>query len=905
MAAVAASDAPQATNSAADGTVVDERKQRLEKLQEASSHKDVEQFVGAETNEDMKRMLNATVGRLSTPLHKQKVDREKFQTYLKEKQVHEKDCWNFPFVIAYFVMFAIVVLFHEDIPNVSQVERLMRGMMEGTGFEGMPVSGHKSMGDIDLVVDIWTFLKDATVPWFIPSLSATQPRDINRVMRYNQLIGGVQLQQIRRKKVPCTDQYPDLGPKTPGTDTNPLLAGFACYPWDSASSDCFGAAGCINATGVCAGWCPDPRVKTASTTSRRLEEKEDVRQGSSAMTSLRLLEDQDAWENSWLGLGGAYWGDIGRRLASPTHASKVKGRAREILSSGPDGFEGGVYTVTLHEHQGLDEAIRHVKELQAKEWLDTGSSWFGLKVFVLNPDLAVFTHMIVNVFFAPSGQLLPEVSIQSFPAEPYQATSTMGADAVWALLWFHMAATNFISLMLACGRGHAKQYLSDFWNWLNWLTILGGFMIMILWLVFLGRLQTVKDMAMNVVLSRPTPGASPPFTSAAQEVEYLKATDELHSEVAKLSGFLMLSRLLICWYTIIIMFRFFQAFKAQPRLAVVTNTITRSLTDLAHFIVVLMVVLVAYAVAAMFLFGHRLLQFSELGFSLNTCFLIMIGDFDFAELGAEHPLTAVLWFWSYMILVALIMLNMLLAIIMDVYTEVKMDASEQDPIWTQFRKVLTDAWSHRDYIKLKLVIDTVHNLPMKITQLDKDLLLEMLPDMREGQAMALIQETMENEQSEENKGMSISDAMKMVGWIKIAVQKVARRIEDILLIEKEEKEILLTANTTGTTKGVGGRAMVANTASFDPVSDQKMQTIEGRLGQMETFLNESMVFSVYRAKEMRNRLNVIEDLLQGQANVLSGVNVGASALPDEWDAPPGFAAREEAATAPAITNFSA
>merc|ERR1740130_2141465 len=184
---------------------------------------------------------------------------------------------------------------------------------------------------------------------------------------------------------------------------------------------------------------------------------------------------------------------------------------------------------------------------------------------------------------------------------------------------------------------------------------------------------------MNVVLSRPTPGASPPFKSAFQEVEYLKATDELHSEVAKLSGFLMMSRLVICWYTII----------------------------------------------------------------------IMIGDFDFAELGAEHPLTAVLWFWTYMILVALIMLNMLLAIIMDVYTEVKTDASEQDPIWTQFSKVLSDAWNHRDWIKLKTIVDQVHNLPVKVTQLDKDLLLEMLPDMIEGQALALIEETVKNEENEE------------------------------------------------------------------------------------------------------------------------------------------------------------
>ena len=160
----------------------------------------------------------------------------------------------------------------------------------------------------------------------------------------------MQLQQIRRKKVPCIDEYPDLGPKAEGTNTNPLLVGFACYPWDSSSKDCFGngaAAGCTDASGTwtsqwnhihsCAGWCPDPKVKTASGTSRRLEKEE------------------NSWAERWFGLGGEYWDDLGRRLASPTRASKVRGKAKEILADGPDTFEGGVYTVTLHEHEGLTE----------------------------------------------------------------------------------------------------------------------------------------------------------------------------------------------------------------------------------------------------------------------------------------------------------------------------------------------------------------------------------------------------------------------------------------------------------------------------------------------------------------------------------------------------------------------
>merc|ERR1712060_871749 len=52
--------------------------------------------------------------------------------------------------------------------------------------------------------------------------------------------------------------------------------------------------------------------------------------------------------------------------------------------------------------------------------------------------------------------------------------------------------------------------------------------------------------------------------------------------------------------------------------------------------------------------------------------------------------------------------------------------------------------------------------------------------------------------------------------------------------------------------------------TLDPGSEQKMQVVERRLGQMEEFLEDSMRNTVNRSKEMRNRLTIIESLLKGQ-----------------------------------------
>jgi hypothetical protein len=493
-------------------------------------------------------------------------------------------------------------------------------------------------------------------------------------------------------------------------------------------------------------------------------------------------------------------------------------------------------------------------------------------MFVLNPDLGVYTHIVVNVYFPPSGELIPAVIMSSFPAEPYQYVSTMIVDIIFLFFWLHLFGGCVWGLVKAILSKSVKDYFKNMWNWLDWASAILGMVLLFLWLMFLAQLGTVQDMAMDVVQARPDAMNGNAFLSMAQRDDYMQKVAGLHTEVAAFSVFLTTSRLFVCWYTIMIMLRFFQAFLAQPKLAVVTNTVLKSIPDLLHFIIVLTLVFLAYSVAGMFLFGHRMLEFSEVSFALQTCFLIMLGDFDYGALAEEHLITAAIWFLSYMVLVSLIMLNMLLAIIMDIYSEVKADAEEQDPIWTQANQMARDFWAKREWVSLKLVEDVLKAWEDAPEMIDKDMLLRQVSMMPEDQALALIMEADKREEVAESKGLSISDAMKMVGWIKLAVQKIAHRIEDIMILEKEEKKSLIEQ---GRMPGVAGSRMTGpddKLVKLDPVSETKLSAIDSRLAQMEEFLNESMCFTVHRGKEMRNRLAIIEDLLKADQNIAAAGN---------------------------------
>merc|ERR1719451_170305 len=73
---------------------------------------------------------------------------------------------------------------------------------------------------------------------------------------------------------------------------------------------------------------------------------------------------------------------------------------------------------------------------------------------------------------------------------------------------------------------------------------------------------------------------------------------------------------------------------------------------------------------------------------MNTVFRIMLGDFDWETMNIIGRPQAAAWFWSFMWLVNMVMLNMLLAIVMDVYTEVKGGiGGDAETLWSQTKEI--------------------------------------------------------------------------------------------------------------------------------------------------------------------------------------------------------------------------
>merc|ERR1719321_1094776 len=92
-------------------------------------------------------------------------------------------------------------------------------------------------------------------------------------------------------------------------------------------------------------------------------------------------------------------------------------------------------------------------------------------------------------------------------------------------------------------------------------------------------------------------------------------------DVTKVAHFF---KLLLSCYPMVIVMRLFKAFAAQPRLAVVTSTLSICMVDMLHFLLVFLSVFMTYAVAGVLLFGREVDDFTTYPRAINACFRHMM-----------------------------------------------------------------------------------------------------------------------------------------------------------------------------------------------------------------------------------------------------------------------------------------
>merc|ERR1719399_2360737 len=100
--------------------------------------------------------------------------------------------------------------------------------------------------------------------------------------------------------------------------------------------------------------------------------------------------------------------------------------------------------------------------------------------------------------------------------------------------------------------------------------------------------------------------------------------------------------------------------------------------------IVFTAVFATYSLSGMCLFGKEVEEFASIYRAANCCFLMLLGEFDWQALKDVGKPRAYVWFWTYNVIVVWIMFNMVVAILMDAYVEIKGHVGDHsDTLWSE------------------------------------------------------------------------------------------------------------------------------------------------------------------------------------------------------------------------------
>lgn len=489
--------------------------------------------------------------------------------------------------------------------------------------------------------------------------------------------------------------------------------------------------------------------------------------------------------------------------------------AEDLPGIGPDAERDPAYEFFLPSTLPLALIKAKLKYLEDREWIDPGTNSIELHAMILNADVGHprLVRVLIQLSLSRGGGAWYRVAMQSMILTPFYGFVSLAADVVWlAFLIITMclllkdywkAAINHELLGFCCKAIPASQLMA----------VLVGWMIVVLFFMlnfqFLPNVkEKLVDLRGHVRSMRTEMAAGNDLRSHVVRVQ--NSSGALLEYIESMEHLLIEFELVSSWYILILMVRFLIGTQSLPRLSLVINTIQSAGADLIHFLVLFFPTFMAYVISGSLLFGRRLEEFSTIKASIGTCFrILMENEFDWDRLSEEHFVTTAVWVWTYLIVVVLLMLNMVLAIILDTYSDVRQGIDSSNSIFTFFadgvRRIVKGTRWCTD-AEIEAVLGEMHGS----TTVRKGDLVELLPKMSASQANMLFTACRNETAFLLKSELRRSTFLRTVSGLKVSAEQLGRQSRRCThagrkVLRRHGKEVAVGRSGTGKTKTVSGK----------------------------------------------------------------------------------------------------
>lgn len=317
-------------------------------------------------------------------------------------------------------------------------------------------------------------------------------------------------------------------------------------------------------------------------------------------------------------------------------------------------------------------AAAKIEELRASgNWMDYSMAELLITIVTYNGELQGYAVTELTLEFQLGGTIVPSAYTTTALSNPYQETAPAVLDVFVAIFFVLALLGQLLKIRKYCHQGW-RRLITDVWFMIE---ITSSSLVIAFYAIWISivLLMFNKQFRENLEALVKSDQSWSDDTDGKKNQLILTAVTDSLLRVAKLTIAL---RLVASFAVFVLGMRVLKRFRFHPRLSLLTRTMAYALHQFVSFFVVFIVVFMTFAVSGSVLFGDRVEEFSSLAIAMESCVNMLFGNFDTASISDMYNPVGMIYYWVYMIVVSLVLLNMMLAIVLDAYAEVNREADQ-------------------------------------------------------------------------------------------------------------------------------------------------------------------------------------------------------------------------------------
>jgi len=389
-------------------------------------------------------------------------------------------------------------------------------------------------------------------------------------------------------------------------------------------------------------------------------------------------------------------------------------------------FQGGGYTVRFPTRE---KKVKYMMdELKSDLFVDKATRRLMFIVTVLNANLKLFAVIRFDIGIDAAGKITAFSKIASIKAEyfvNYMDYVRLAVECIVVLLVVYDTYTEILTI----GSVGLYVYL-NFWNTVDSLRRVLFYYCVVTYVMILNDPIRQNPEAVNDMCN-----------GTGEWMNFPK--------LAKLEEDYVFCSALCLLISTLLIFKFLTPF---PKFGIFVHTMNEAGNDLLNFTIVLFILLFGFSIMGHILFGHVLGEYATVLSAIESVVLLAIGEFEYAPLvEASSPTTAAMFFYSFIFIITLVVMQMVIAIVFGAYDNVreKIDDSEEFLVMPTILR--------------KIVLGRTPSLAEQVTPLHKILKISLINvvdfissggGFRRGRQVT--PESQEEEEDEEEEGETVT-----------------------------------------------------------------------------------------------------------------------------------------------------